>query len=86
LQIVFSVPEKSKNTLFRSDTTYPFLLTLFTDPITSWQAMTGQAYTANGTLTLTSGAFSRVGANLGQAIFYGLDAGVSGARIAGSIK
>jgi hypothetical protein len=62
-----------------------FLLTLFTDPITSGQAMTGQAYTANGTLTLTSGAFSRAGANLGQAIFYGLDAGVSGARIAGSI-
>ena len=55
-------------------------------PITSWQAMTGQVYTANGTLSLSSGAFSRAGTNLGQATFYGLDAGINGARIAGSIK
>ena len=55
-------------------------------PITSWQALTGQVYTVNGSLNLASGAFSRVGANLGQATFYGLDAGISVARFAGSIK
>jgi RHS repeat-associated protein len=54
-------------------------------PVTSWQASMGQVYTASGTLTLSTGAFARMGTNMGQATFYGVDALFTGARVAGSL-
>jgi RHS repeat-associated protein len=43
-------------------------------PISSWQAVTGQQYTANGALNLSTGAFTRHGVNWNQTAIYGFDA------------
>jgi len=42
--------------------------------ITGWQWVTGQAYTQGGVLDLTTGVFTQTGVNVGQAVFYGVDA------------
>jgi RHS repeat-associated protein len=55
-------------------------------PYTSWQSAMGHVYTANGTLNLATGAFSRAGANGSQAIAYGVDSLFTGARLVGSSK
>ena len=43
-------------------------------PISGLQSYFGQAYTAAGSLNLASGIFTRTGPNIGQALFYGVDA------------
>jgi hypothetical protein len=55
-------------------------------PFSTWQATMGQAFTANGNLSLASGAFYRFGMNTGQATIYGLDAAWTGVRFLGSNK
>lgn len=44
-------------------------------PFTSWQWLTGQQYTANGVLDLSTGAFTRTGVNWTQVGWYGIDLG-----------
>jgi hypothetical protein len=53
-------------------------------PISLWQRMTGQQFTANGVLNLQTGQFSRLGVNWNQVGVYGLDA-VIDALIAGNV-
>jgi RHS repeat-associated protein len=42
-------------------------------PLTTWQYMTGQHYTANGVLNLSTGAFTRLGVNTNQVLIYSVD-------------
>lgn len=42
--------------------------------LTGWQRITGQAYTAGGSLNLATGAFTQTGVNWGQVTFQTLDA------------
>ena len=44
--------------------------------LTGWQRMVGMQYTANGTLNLGTGAFTRIGINTTQALWYGVDVGL----------
>jgi RHS repeat-associated protein len=50
-------------------------------PFTTWQASMGHMYTANGSLSLATGAFARAGVNTTQAGWYGMDAMFTGARL-----
>lgn len=45
-------------------------------PFSAWQRMTGQQFTANGSLNLQTGAFTRQGVNWNQAKIYAVDATV----------
>jgi RHS repeat-associated protein len=51
-------------------------------PITLWQRVMGQQYTANGVLDLTTGVFMRAGVNWNQAAIYGIDATITGGSVA----
>jgi len=57
-------------------------------PITAWQRITGQQYTANGIMDLTTGGFTRTGINWGQVQVYGADVAIDamsvGLTISGS--
>jgi len=53
-------------------------------PITLWQRLMGQQFTAAGSLNLVTGAFTRTGVNWNQVLFYGADATVVGATAAGA--
>ncbi|QYY34564.1 RHS repeat-associated core domain-containing protein [Ruficoccus sp. ZRK36] len=55
-------------------------------PFTTWQSITGQAYTAAGSLNLATGNLARTGLNYGQSVFYGLDAMFTGSRFIESFK
>ncbi|MFA6135142.1 MAG: RHS repeat-associated core domain-containing protein, partial [Phycisphaerae bacterium] len=46
-------------------------------PMTTWQWLTGQQYTANGVLNLSTGAFTRTGVNWNQVLIYGTDAAIT---------
>jgi hypothetical protein len=50
-------------------------------PMTLWQRITGQMYTARGALNLGSGEFSRLGVNWNQFGMYAVDAAVTGGLI-----
>jgi hypothetical protein len=54
-------------------------------PMTTWQRLTGQQYTARGVMDLSTGAFSRSGVNWNQIGIYGTDAAITGGAIGGGI-
>lgn len=54
-------------------------------PLTTWQRLTGQQYTARGVMDLRTGAFSRTGVNWNQVGIYGTDAAITGGAIGGGI-
>ncbi len=54
-------------------------------PMTAWQRLTGQQYTARGVMDLSTGAFSRTGVNWNQVGIYGTDAAITGGAIGGGI-
>ena len=54
-------------------------------PVTAWQRLTGQQYTARGILDLNTGAFTRSGLNWNQVGIYSFDAAVTGTAIGGGV-
>ena len=54
-------------------------------PISGWQYVTGQQYTARGVLDLSTGAFTRQGVNWNQVLIYTFDAGFDATVVGGSI-
>jgi hypothetical protein len=50
-------------------------------PITLWQRLTGQQFTAAGSLNMATGAFTRTGVNWDQLIFYGIDVAFTGSAV-----
>ena len=53
-------------------------------PMTAWQRLTGQQYTARGIMDIGTGAFTRTGVNWNQVGIYSFDAAVTGSVIGGA--
>lgn len=54
-------------------------------PMTAWQRLTGQQYTARGVIDLSTGAFTRSGVNWNQVGIYATDAAITGGVTGGGI-
>lgn len=54
-------------------------------PMTTWQRLTGQQYTARGILDLNTGSFTRSGVNWNQVRIYGIDAAITGGTVGAGI-
>lgn len=54
-------------------------------PMTTWQRLTGQQYTARGIMDLSIGGFTRTGVNWNQVGIYATDAAITGGAVGGGI-
>ena len=50
-------------------------------PMTLWQRLTGQQFTAAGSIDMATGAFTRTAANWNQVGIYAFDASVTGTAV-----